>query len=113
MLGDQKVRPWYRWCEPARTYSWYLARASSEMTPAMRNMSESSQVAARPMAWGNEVASPERATPCSASFHQLYSGIPSRSIAGATSCICDTFSSSVMRDTRSSTRRPNGRARFK
>src|SRR2546423_2990868 len=57
------------------------------MTPAMRNMRESSQVAARPMAWGNEVASPERATPCSASFHQLYSGISSRSIAGATSCI--------------------------
>ena len=58
-------------------------------------------------------ATTDRATPCSASFHQLYCGIPRRAIAGATSCICDTFSSSVMCDTRSSTRRSSGTAAFK
>src|SRR2546425_579622 len=79
------------------------------MTVAIRKISESSQVAARPIAWGNDVARPDRATPCKASFHQLYSGIPSRSIAGATSCICDTFSSSVIRATRSALRTPKGR----
>src|SRR5438132_1108064 len=72
----------------------------------------SSQVAARPIACGNTVAVPERATPCSASFHQLYCGMPSRSIAGATSFICETFSSRVMRLTRSCTRTSNGRASF-
>ena len=40
----------------------------------MRNMRLSFHVAARPIACGNTVASPERATPCSASFHQLYAG---------------------------------------
>src|SRR2546430_8309391 len=64
------------------------------MTVAMRKISESSQVAASPIACGNDVANPERATPCSASFHQLYRGMPSRLIASATSCICETFSSS-------------------
>jgi hypothetical protein len=34
--------------------------------------------------------------------------MPSRSMAGATSFICETFSSSVMRDTRSAARCSNG-----
>jgi hypothetical protein len=79
------------------------------MTVAMRKTSESSHVAANPIACGNTVASPERATPWSPSFHQLYSGMPNRGIAGAASFICETFSSSVIRPTRSSTRRANGR----
>src|SRR2546429_549754 len=44
------------------------------MTLAMRNTRLSSHVAAKPMACGNTVASPERATPWRPSFHQLYSG---------------------------------------
>ena len=44
------------------------------MTLAIRKMALSSHVAASPIACGNTVASPERATPCSASFHQLYAG---------------------------------------
>src|SRR5689334_18535366 len=70
-------------------------------------MAESSHVAATPIACGNAVDSPERATPCSASFRQLYSGTPSRGIAGATSFIWSTFSSSVMRETRSRARCSN------
>src|ERR1043165_5152990 len=45
-----------------------------------------------------------RATPCSPSFHQSYSGTPNRSMAAAPFIICEIFSSSVMRETRSSTR---------
>ena len=36
----------------------------------------------RPIDCGNTVATPALATPCKASFHQLYAGILSRSIAG-------------------------------
>src|SRR5260370_18679568 len=61
------------------------------------------------MAWGKTVAFPERATPCKPSFHQLYAGMPRRGIAAATSCICETFSSRVMRETRSFTRCSRGR----
>ena len=32
--------------------------------------------------WIDDVATPALATPCSASFHQLYAGMPRRSIAG-------------------------------
>src|SRR5258708_38204987 len=61
------------------------------------------------MACGKTVAFPERATPCKPSFHQLYAGTPRRGIAAATSCICETFSSRVMRETRSFTRCSRGR----
>src|SRR5580692_4727881 len=71
------------------------------MTVAMRCMSAVSQVAAMPMDCGKLVAKPLRATPCSASFHQLYAGTPRRGMAAAASCIWLTFSSSVMRPTRS------------
>src|SRR6266436_2895698 len=89
--------------------SLYLARASVEITSATRWIKSVSHVAARPIAWGKTVAFPERATPCKPSFHQLYAGTPSRGIAAATSCICETFSSRVMRETRSFTRCSSGR----
>src|SRR6266581_122437 len=89
--------------------SLYLARASVEITSATRWTSSVSHVAARPMAWGKTVAFPARATPCSPSFHQLYAGMPRRGMAGATSCICEVFSSRVMRETRSFTRSSRGR----
>src|SRR5437016_4915506 len=79
------------------------------MTLAMRNTRLESQVAAKPMACGNTVASPERATPWRPSFHQLYSGMARRSIAGARSIIWETFSSRVMRPTRSAARRSTGK----
>src|SRR6266705_2619558 len=89
--------------------SLHLARASVEITSATRWTSSVSHVAARPMAWGKTVAFPARATPCSPSFHQLYAGMPRRGMAGATSCICEVFSSRVMRETRSFTRSSRGR----
>src|SRR5216117_3116990 len=89
--------------------SLYLARASVEITSATRWIKSVSQVAARPMAWGKTVAFPARATPCKPSFHQLYAGMLRRGIAGATSCICETLSSRVMRETRSFTRCSKGR----
>ena len=42
----------------------------------------SSKAAAKPIACGNTVATPALATPCKASFHQLYCSIPSSGIAG-------------------------------
>ena len=53
-----------------------MARASVEMVSPTECIKGVSQVAARPMAWGKTVAMPERATPCSPSFHQVYSGMP-------------------------------------
>src|SRR6266851_557243 len=61
------------------------------------------------MACGKTVAFPARATPCKPSFHQLYAVMPRRGIGAATSCICETFSSRVMRETRSFTRCSRGR----
>src|SRR5260370_7146 len=61
------------------------------------------------MACGKTVAFPARATPCKPSFHQLYAGMPRRGIAPATSCICETFSSRVMREPKSFTRCSRGR----
>src|SRR6266704_2545649 len=89
--------------------SLHLARASVEITSATRWTRSVSHVAARPMAWGKTVAFPARATPCRPSFHQLYTGMPRRGMAGATSCICEAFSSRVMRETRSFTRSSRGR----
>ena len=48
-----------------------MARSSSEMAVAVWNIKSLSKLAAMPMAWGNTVAAPERATPWRASFHQL------------------------------------------
>src|SRR5580658_3343726 len=86
----------------------------------MRCIISVSQLAASPMACGNTVASPARATPCSASFQKSYAAMFSRGIAGAPfwprpwkpSCICRTFSSSVMRETRSAARCSAGRSGF-
>ena len=44
---------------------------AARMAVATWNISSSSKVAARPIACGNTVAFPARATPCNASFHQL------------------------------------------
>ena len=73
----------------------FFARASSEIAVATRSMRSPSHVAARPIACGNTVARPARATPCSASFHQGNFGMPSRSTGAARSIISETFSSSV------------------
>src|SRR6266705_6273209 len=89
--------------------SLHLARASVEITSATRWTRSVSHVAARPMAWGKTVAFPARATPCRPLFHQLYTGMPRRGMACATSCICEAFSSRVMRETRSFTRSSRGR----
>src|SRR5258708_15437090 len=67
------------------------------------------QVAASPMASSKAVALPERAAPWKPSFHQLYAGTPICGIAAATSCICEHFSSMVIRETRSFTRFSRGR----
>src|SRR5215207_3248019 len=109
MFGDQKVRPRKRARSPRRCASWYLARASVEMTSATRPTSRGLKVAPKPIACGKTVATPLKATPCSASFHQSYSGTPRRWMAGAAFIICETFSSSVIRETRSATRRSKGR----
>ena len=87
-----------------RWYSWNLARASVLIVVAMRWTSGSSKVAARPMACGNTVAMPWFATPWSASLHQLYAGTWRRGMAADVLLNCVAFSSTVMRETRSSTR---------
>uniref|UniRef100_A0A804PN81 Uncharacterized protein n=1 Tax=Zea mays TaxID=4577 RepID=A0A804PN81_MAIZE len=46
--------------------------------------------------------------PCSASDHHLYAGTPSRGMAGDWSPSCEIFSATVIRETRSSTRRSMG-----
>lgn len=51
---------------------------------------------------------PELETPCNASDHHSYAGIPSRGIAGAVFTSCKIFSSSVSRETRSLTRAEMG-----
>ena len=56
------------------------------------------------MACGNTVAIPERAAPCSASFHQLKYWMPSRSILAAPNSIWEAHSSTVIRETISSAR---------
>ena len=63
----------------------YLARNSAPIVSATWCISAVSQVAAMPIACGKTVAMPARATPCSPSFHQLYSGTPRRGMAGARS----------------------------
>ena len=63
------------------------------------------------MACGKTVAKPPPATPCSASDQMLYSGTFSRGMARVRLTSCDAFSSSVMRETRSSTRLSIGQRR--
>ena len=70
-------------------------------------------MAASPIACGNTVAYPSRAAPCNPSLHQLYEGIPRREIGDASCTICETFSSSVMRETRSLTRSSMGSEGFR
>jgi hypothetical protein len=48
------------------------------------------------MACGNTVAFPALATPCRASFHHSYAGMPSLSTAGEVFVSCDIFSSRVI-----------------
>ena len=69
--GVQKVRPWYMPRSPLSTALLCLARPSSPIARAMMPISSTFQVAARPIACGNTVATPARATPCRHSFHQL------------------------------------------
>ena len=71
MLGDQKVRPLYMSLSPWEDWALYFALPSVEMMSAISSIISSSNMAARPMAWGNTVAVPALATPWSASFHQL------------------------------------------
>ena len=74
----------------------YFARASVLMTLATISWKSSSKIAARPIACGNTVAVPARATPCRDSFHQLYAGMPSRGMAGESKRSWEAFSSSVI-----------------
>ena len=66
-----------RACRCCATASWCLARASSEI-----DVGDAAHQARRPTSpparspAGTRWRSPARATPCSASFHQLYSGTP-------------------------------------
>ena len=95
------------------------SRASSEIALASRYIRPGSQLDPSDRSIGYDVvfvrivALPlgfvcRRETPCSASFHQPYAGIPSRGIAGAwLDTVCDAFSASVMRDTRSAARSEN------
>src|ERR1700733_1221894 len=87
-----------------RSASEFFARASVEIVVATVLIRGVSHVAANPIACGNTVAYPDRAIPCRPSLHQSYSGTLSRGIATAWFCICETFSSSVIRPTRSATR---------
>lgn len=51
---------------------------------------------------------PQKASPWSPSDQYLYAGTPSRGTPAASSPICDTFSATVIRDTRSAARRDAG-----
>jgi hypothetical protein len=112
MLGVQKVSPVYRLKSPLLTASWCLALASSDTIPKVSSTAWSSKVAANPMACGNTVAFPALATPCRASFHQSYLGIPNRSLAGESFIIREIFSSVVNRDNKSSALAAAGREGF-
>ena len=82
-------------------YSLYLALPSVAITLPSSNSNSSSKDAAIPIACGNMVATPALATPCKPSFHQLYSGISSLSIASASYFNCPAISSTVIRLTNS------------
>jgi len=110
MLGVQNVRPRYCPLLSARANAWCFALASSEIAVATRKTRSVSKVAANPMACGKTVARPARATPCRHSFHQLYSGTSNRGMAAASYTICETFSSSVILETRSAARASIGRS---
>src|SRR5689334_8531872 len=71
-----------------------------------------SNVAARATGSGNSVV-PLLATPCSASLHQLYAGTFNLGIARDWFVNCVTFSSTVMRCTRSAARCSAGNAGFR
>lgn len=73
-----------------------LCARSVLMTLATISWKSSSKIAARPIACGNTVAVPARATPCRDSFHQLYAGMPSRGMAGESKRSWEAFSSSVI-----------------
>ena len=61
----------------------YFALASVETAAPTLPYSSTSKDAAAAIVCGKTVASPLRATPCSASFHQWYAGTPSLSTPGA------------------------------
>jgi hypothetical protein len=83
-FGDQTVSPRYCSVPPSGcTFSTYLARNSVAIASAVAWINGTSHVAAMPIACGNTVATPARATPCRPSFHQLYAGTRNRGIAGA------------------------------
>ncbi len=81
----------------------YFALNSVLITSDTSCISGVSQEAAIPIACGNTVAMSARATPWRPSFHQLYSGMPSRGMAGAVWPSWLAFSSSVMFEMRSLT----------
>ena len=77
------VSPLYISLSPSADASLYFALASVATTSPISFNKSSSKVAPKAMACGKTVAVPALATPCKPSFHQLYSGTPKRSIAGA------------------------------
>src|SRR3569833_4518530 len=109
MFGDQTVRPRYQSDPPfGLTFSMYFALNSVLMTSATWCSSGAAHDAAIPIAWGKTVATSARATPCRPSFHQLYSGIPRRGIAGAVCPNWPAFSSSVILEMSALTRTSAG-----
>ena len=111
MTGDQQLRPvWNTWIE-RRAASLFLARTSIAVAFAVRCSSCASKADAMLIDIGNEVAGPALTSPLRHSVPHWYGLMPSRSIAGVGEfsdappwLIWPTFSASVSRDTRSSTR---------
>ena len=88
-------------CKSGRGVIWNFPRILKYSIKAMpvplRSGMDGKVLGTIPIDWRKTVASPARPTPCNASFHQSYSLIPSRGIAGEEFCINDTFSSCVKR----------------
>ena len=105
ILGVQYDKPLYHisWSLASRAMP-HLIRPSSLIEVKTFSSNSVSNDAAIPIGIGNTVALPLRATPCSASFHQLYLRIPRRSTAGELYIISATFSSKVICFTISSAR---------
>ena len=103
-FGAHNVSPLYISRSSCRIEALYFALASSAMTSPISFIISTSHAAAIPIACGNTVAVPALATPCTPSFHQLYAGIPNRSMAGASNLSCPIISAIVICSTNASAR---------
>ena len=96
ILGDQKVKPVYSFFMFFWRNILWIALASSEIASPTFLIRIVSNVAAIAIACGNTVALADLATPCNASFHQLYFSIFNLCIGLEECTICDAFSSIVI-----------------